>query len=130
MERSQHARLLQRDVSSFLFGAHSILALPLAGSVYHHFDLYRLPDVSGAFARLELEQAFQTGVCIVEWAERLADRAPPDAIDISISQVEGDHNARQFDISFPLSRNASTWNTTVDLLLKHGQGAGLEAIAC
>jgi tRNA threonylcarbamoyladenosine biosynthesis protein TsaE len=52
-----------------------------------HIDLYRID--SGDFDGLGLEEMFDSpdAVVVVEWAERLADLAPSDAIRIDLSYV-------------------------------------------
>ena len=53
-----------------------------------HADLYRLshPD---EVTELGLEAAFATAVCLVEWPDRLAGLAPPDALHLRLS-AEGE----------------------------------------
>lgn len=49
----------------------------------YHFDLYRLAGVDDA-AALGFDEYFHgTGVCLVEWAERLGDDLPVERIDIT-----------------------------------------------
>jgi tRNA threonylcarbamoyladenosine biosynthesis protein TsaE len=45
---------------------------------FYHADLYRLAS-PGACEGLGLEEAFEAGVCAVEWPERLGPLAPPKA---------------------------------------------------
>ena len=49
-----------------------------------HSDLYRLTDPNEAI-ELGLEEAFETGICLVEWPDRLSDLAPADAITLSFA---------------------------------------------
>lgn len=54
-----------------------------------HADLYRLthPD---EVMELGLIDAFETGICLVEWPDRLGPHAPADALRLSLSpQGEG-----------------------------------------
>ncbi len=44
-----------------------------------HFDLYRLEKPEEA-DELGLEEALATGIALIEWPERLGDRAPPDRL--------------------------------------------------
>lgn len=57
-----------------------------------HTDLYRLsgPD---EIAELGLEEAFETGIVLVEWPDRLEDQTPPTAlrIQISLAKPHGRH---------------------------------------
>jgi tRNA threonylcarbamoyladenosine biosynthesis protein TsaE len=51
----------------------------------YHFDAYRLPDPD-AFAALGAEEYWSAGgVCLVEWADRVAGLLPPDAWQIRIA---------------------------------------------
>lgn len=61
-----------------------------------HFDVYRLREAS-EFDALGPEEYFGgDGICLVEWAERVADRLPPASWRIAI-RLEGD--ARWFRLS-------------------------------
>ncbi len=60
------------------------LSCPLdAGPLVHHFDLYRLSGPA-ELGRLQLEDAFNSGICLIEWAERLGSCAPADHLQIHI----------------------------------------------
>ncbi len=67
------------DVSSPTF----TLVNRYAGAVFH-VDLYRVE--SGAVRGLDLESAFDdpTAAVIVEWAERLGDLAPDEAVCVRL----------------------------------------------
>ncbi len=62
-----------------------------------HADLYRLghPD---EVLELGLEQAFATAICLIEWPERMGNLLPPQAIAISLLQVE---DAREVVVCAP-----------------------------
>jgi len=62
-----------------------------AGEVWHA-DLYRLtgPD---EVLELGLDTAFDAAICLVEWPDRLAGEAPPDALTLSF-EVAGDSARR------------------------------------
>ena len=66
-----------------------------AGDIWHA-DLYRLthPDEC---VELGLDDAFATAICLIEWPDRLGSMAPPDAIQILLSNI-GDK--RQAHIAF------------------------------
>ena len=49
-----------------------------------HFDLYRLEKLQDVY-ELGIEEAFETGVVIIEWPEIINDILPPHATKISIS---------------------------------------------
>ena len=65
-----------------------------AGDLWHA-DLYRLthPD---EVAELGLEGAFDTGICLVEWPDRLGPITPPEALHLRLS-VAGE--GRRADVS-------------------------------
>jgi tRNA threonylcarbamoyl adenosine modification protein YjeE len=51
----------------------------------HHFDLYRLGDPS-ELGELGFDDALTSGAALVEWPERAADRLPPAAITVELSE--------------------------------------------
>ena len=87
----------------------------------YHIDLYRLED-SEEIAELGLREYIDgDGICIIEWAERMADTLPDTCIKIKItladtntsqgnevrelrSQIPEDENIRQIEIQYPISR--------------------------
>jgi tRNA threonylcarbamoyladenosine biosynthesis protein TsaE len=63
----------------------------------YHFDAYRL---SGAREFLELgaEEYYDSGgVCLIEWADRVADALPPEHLKIEIRPL--DENRRRFEVT-------------------------------
>ncbi|MGB9687940.1 tRNA (adenosine(37)-N6)-threonylcarbamoyltransferase complex ATPase subunit type 1 TsaE [Thermogutta sp.] len=53
-----------------------------------HFDVYRLKD-SEEFLELGVDEYFQRpGICVVEWADRVADALPPERLDVELSIVD------------------------------------------
>ena len=87
----------------------------------YHIDLYRLEN-SEEIAELGLSEYMEgDGICIIEWAERMADSLPDTCIKIhitlsetdashgnetreSISQTAEDENIRHIEIQYPISR--------------------------
>ena len=56
----------------------------------YHFDAYRLSD-PGEMYELGCEEYFEgTGVCVVEWADRVRECLPPDYVEVRI-EVLGEH---------------------------------------
>ena len=53
-----------------------------------HADLYRLSGPDGV-VELGLDEAFGTALCLVEWPDRLGSDRPANAIDISLSYLDG-----------------------------------------
>lgn len=56
----------------------------VSGFEIWHFDLYRLETPEDAF-ELDIEQAFATGVSLIEWPERLGNYMPQTRLEIQIS---------------------------------------------
>lgn len=54
-----------------------------------HFDLYRLSD-PGEVDELGWDEALSEGVVVVEWPDRLGDRAPADRLDITFAYATSD----------------------------------------
>ena len=84
----------------------------------YHIDLYRFED-SAEIAELGLSEYIEgDGICIIEWAERMADALPDSAIEIRITLAETgnnerlaptlespkDENVRHIEIQYPISR--------------------------
>ena len=84
----------------------------------YHIDLYRLEN-SEEIAELGLSEYVEgDGICIVEWAERMADALPDTCIkihitlaeinvnetDASLSHSPADENIRHINIQYPISR--------------------------
>lgn len=72
----------------------------------YHIDLYRL-DAPEDIAELGLtEYMAGAGICIIEWAERMADALPDTCIEIRITlpDTTEDENVRHINIQYPLSR--------------------------
>src|SRR5262249_52496898 len=59
----------------------------------YHFDVYRLRNPS-EFADLGVHEYFQgSGVCLIEWADRVAASLPPEHLQVVI-EVTGDNSRR------------------------------------
>lgn len=89
----------------------------------YHIDLYRLENIE-EIAELGLSEYIEgNGICIIEWAERMANELPDTCIqihitlaetntadgdhseaDASISQSPVDENIRHIEIQHPISR--------------------------
>ena len=66
-----------------------------AGKIWH-FDLYRLKDKSEIY-ELGIEDAFSSGISIIEWPEIIEDLLPKSAINIHLDFSE-DENCRDLVI--------------------------------
>jgi len=63
----------------------------------YHFDAYRLKDTD-EFLELGAEELFEgDGVCLIEWADRIADSLPEDRLTIHIDIVG--ETERRFDVA-------------------------------
>jgi tRNA threonylcarbamoyladenosine biosynthesis protein TsaE len=79
-----------REVSSPTFGLiHEYRGrLPIS-----HFDVYRLQNVS-EFLDLGVNEYFDSsGVCLIEWADKVASSLPAERLDIEI-EITGDSTRR------------------------------------
>lgn len=66
----------------------------LRGDLWH-FDLYRLRQAEEAF-ELGLEEAFGTGISLIEWPERLGGlRLPSSLLEIHLKNVEESVDRRE-----------------------------------
>ncbi|NKB55762.1 MAG: tRNA (adenosine(37)-N6)-threonylcarbamoyltransferase complex ATPase subunit type 1 TsaE [Alphaproteobacteria bacterium] len=74
-----------------------------------HFDLYRLESAQDAF-ELDIEEAFATGVSLIEWPERLGPYLPSEHLDIRFAFAEV-QTARRVTIE-----GSSTWVARIGLL--------------
>lgn len=61
----------------------------------YHYDLYRLEKPSDIF-ELGVEEAFYSGVCLVEWPEKMGNLAPRNMWNVLI---EPDQKGRKITIS-------------------------------
>jgi tRNA threonylcarbamoyladenosine biosynthesis protein TsaE len=67
---------------------------PAPGGDIWHADLYRLSHPDEA-QELGLTEAMETAICLIEWPDRLADLAPPDALSLSFEALaDGTHRVR------------------------------------
>ncbi|MBP3853245.1 MAG: tRNA (adenosine(37)-N6)-threonylcarbamoyltransferase complex ATPase subunit type 1 TsaE [Erysipelotrichaceae bacterium] len=53
------------------------------GNPFYHIDAYRL---EGTHQDLGFEDCFDEGICVVEWAQYIADQIPEDHISITFEQ--------------------------------------------
>ena len=57
----------------------------IGGTIIHHFDLYRLDAPEDAL-ELGIEDAFASGITLVEWPERLGPLLPPETLLVTLLQ--------------------------------------------
>ena len=53
---------------------------------FYHFDVYRIGDVEEMYEIGYEDYFFGDGVCMIEWAELIAELIPPDAKNITIEK--------------------------------------------
>lgn len=74
------------DVPSPTFTLVQIYDYP--GASLWHFDLYRIAGTAEAW-ELGIEEAFQSGISLIEWPERIAGLLPPDRLTLNLRPVAG-----------------------------------------
>ena len=52
-----------------------------------HFDMYRISDAAEAY-ELDIEDAFDTGISLIEWPEKLGDLLPSASLKITLTYGE------------------------------------------
>ena len=71
----------------------------------YHIDLYRL-QARTEIAELGLSEYIDgDGICIIEWAERIADTLPDTCIEIHITPAASDTETHEHILEFPEDEN-------------------------
>ena len=79
--------------------------LPDGGRLFH-VDVYRLHDAAPEAVALGLEDLFDEGIVVIEWADRIADILPAERIDVHFGHAgEG---RRRITINTALKKD--DWN--------------------
>jgi tRNA threonylcarbamoyladenosine biosynthesis protein TsaE len=81
-----------QPVTSPTFTLINEYALP-DGGVLYHVDLYRLRDPIPEAIDLGLEELFDVGIVVIEWADRIAPLLPEERIDVHLAHA-GDTRRR------------------------------------
>ncbi len=68
----------------------------IGGTTVHHFDLYRVDSPEDTL-ELGVEDAFATGISLVEWPDRLGPLMPENALLVTLLQGPGE-DARKAEI--------------------------------
>lgn len=71
----------------------------------YHFDMYRL---SGSCEIIELgfdDYFHGSGICIIEWSERLGELLPPDRLSITFEQLGDDQRTITIEAYGPIAGN-------------------------
>lgn len=58
------------------------------GAELFHFDFYRIEDADEAW-EIGIEEAFDGGISLIEWPERIAAFLPADRLDVSLECPSG-----------------------------------------
>ena len=59
----------------------------------YHFDLYRLSSPDEAY-ELGIEDAFNDGICLIEWPDRLEGLVPAERLEVFLYQGETENSRR------------------------------------
>ena len=87
-----HALGVDEPVTSPTFTLINEYDLPDGGRLFH-VDVYRLHDAVPEAIALGLEDLFDAGIVVIEWADRITDILPEDRIDVHLEHA-GDHQRR------------------------------------
>lgn len=132
------------DVPSPTYLLHATYSQPGDDCVdIHHYDLYRLQQDGRDFTRLDLKHSLETGVCLIEWPERLAGMVPEERLELHLrcasGPENGDINEQSSDIEGDSGRYirirwvGQRWGRLVLALADHvktrGSSLGLEVCA-
>jgi len=82
------------------YEAGSSLAVPLR---IYHIDTYRLRG-SDDLESLEFDEMCATGAVVIEWADRVSDLLPPDALHVTIEPVDATHRRLHCTATDPATR--------------------------
>jgi tRNA threonylcarbamoyladenosine biosynthesis protein TsaE len=93
---------------------------PLSGhdaEAIWHFDLYRIDDPAEAH-ELDIEDAFDTGISLIEWPESLGDLLPDShlRVELEMGEAEGTRIARIDASANWANRLAPALDTLGDLI--------------
>ncbi len=88
----------------------------LGGIELWHVDLYRLSDPH-EMLELGLDEAFAQAICLIEWAARLGDLRPAEALQLTLSPA-ADPEARQLHLS-----GSARWQARLAPILAQGNPA-------
>lgn len=67
--------------------------------ILYHFDLYRLETVE-ELAKIGADEYFEdSGICIIEWADKFPKSLPEDTIMIKMDKLDDEKRKMTFDIN-------------------------------
>jgi tRNA threonylcarbamoyladenosine biosynthesis protein TsaE len=109
MMRSQRRLLEEVPSPTFtIVQTYDVLSPPV-----WHLDLYRLSDAK-EIIELDLEDAFETGICLIEWPNKMGSFIPKRNISIIFDQVDTAYDRRNIFIEL----NGTGWDRVYNGLLK------------
>ncbi|MEE8351878.1 MAG: tRNA (adenosine(37)-N6)-threonylcarbamoyltransferase complex ATPase subunit type 1 TsaE [Rhodospirillales bacterium] len=79
----------------------------------YHFDLFRIEHAEETI-ELGMDEAFQDGISLIEWPERIAGRLPDDRLEIIMTQGD-DAGARQANLL-----GMGAWGPRLEKILVQG----------
>jgi len=83
----------------------------------YHFDLFRIENAEETI-ELGMDEAFQDGISLIEWPERMAGRLPDDRLEIVLTQGD-DAGSRQADLI-----GHGSWEPRLEKILFQGEHGG------
>lgn len=64
--------------------------------VLYHYDCYRLSSGEDAEALGLTDYFYADGICVIEWAENIADALPKQCKEVKIKKLEGEKRSVEF----------------------------------
>lgn len=61
----------------------------VAGGTIYHFDLYRI-EYPSELEELGMEDAFDSGISLIEWPDRMGGLLPADRLDVLLAAGDGE----------------------------------------
>ncbi|USG61332.1 tRNA (adenosine(37)-N6)-threonylcarbamoyltransferase complex ATPase subunit type 1 TsaE [Sneathiella marina] len=58
--------------------------IPAQNTTVYHYDFYRV-ETPDEVLELDVDEAFDNGICLIEWADRMGPYLPDDFLDIAIN---------------------------------------------
>jgi tRNA threonylcarbamoyladenosine biosynthesis protein TsaE len=77
------------EVPSPTFNLLLTYELPSEDTTLYHYDLYRVENPEEVW-ELDVEDAFEFGISLIEWPDRMGKYLPKDHLEIRIEALEGE----------------------------------------
>jgi len=90
---------IEKDISSPTFTIVNEYKSDKIEHIYH-FDVYRIPDEANFIESVGTEY-FDSGLCIIEWGEKISSILPTNTIYVNISkkEIDDENNVNEKDLS-------------------------------